>query len=281
MEIAKRKDINSFLVLVLVVAGLLVIDIGFMPWYLNHSYTNSFRAYSLEVFAHFLDFSKAYNEPKVYFIGDSVFWGNGLDEEETIPAFFEKCDGREVFNLGLSGNKVEDQLSLVNFTERDALIFFEINSYSIKYSREMVPIDLDARYNSSSSGFVGFPYLYHERQVIQHLLFRGNSKDLLYKHYTRKMYNDTSGLNEVAPNFDTPTFEMASRAIQELSRMNRTNVVFVILPAYNKTYDSSPFRTGKFIDLSDLKIPQENYLNFNHFSSKGARVIAEKLCKEF
>ena len=58
-------------------------------------------------------------------------------------------------------------------------------------------------------------------------------------------------------------------------------VTFVLLPVFNTSYDInySLKIKDKIIDLRNLNISKEDYLDYIHFREHGTEIIAENLCK--
>ncbi|MEK6956153.1 MAG: hypothetical protein AABW52_05815, partial [Nanoarchaeota archaeon] len=79
--------------------------------------------------------------------------------------------------------------------------------------------------------------------------------------------------------FNTPDIVLDNNTFNLLYNIPSNNVLFVILPIYNRTFDSTMFRYGNFIDLSSLNLSREYYIDFEHYSAKGNELIAEKICE--
>ena len=142
MKIANKIEVNSRLVLLFSLLGLLIIDIIVVPWYLTNSYFNDFRAKKGEVFEQFITFALNYNGPKVYLIGDSVFRGDPVNKQSVIAHYFEKCYKKETFNFALGGAYVKDIIPIINHTDDTTLKIVGVNPYFFRNIRSYGGLDI-------------------------------------------------------------------------------------------------------------------------------------------
>ncbi|HLC86017.1 MAG TPA: SGNH/GDSL hydrolase family protein [Candidatus Nanoarchaeia archaeon] len=275
MKIANKIEVNSILVLVVVITGLLIIDLLVIPWYINYYYLDDFRTNFIGIYPSFMTFASSYEYPKVYFFGDSIFWGEKIGSHDTIPAYFEKCSGKKAFNLALSGARIYDLLFIMNNTKRDALIVFEID-HAIFNEGKIRTLYINMS-NSSyiSNRFGNFPNLYTQRHVLQLMFFGKSTKDRILEYLQNKP-------DQKEPDFfnPTPNLGMTKDGLKELNRFDKYKILFVAVPIFNNNSWHPPIiNNADILDLSNLNLTQDYYKDYQHFSEKGSKLIAEEICE--
>ncbi|MFA4887657.1 MAG: hypothetical protein WC595_05575 [Candidatus Nanoarchaeia archaeon] len=271
MKIASKIEVNIILVVVFVFSGLLVIDF-FVPKFVYEGYLSDFRAVNSESLGDFISFASEYKEKKTYFVGDSIFWGDGLEKDETIPAYFEDCTGRESFNLALSGMKIRDLNGILNKIPRDGQIVYLVNAQSFLEYRGYPNLTIP---EESLVFSARFPYLYSQRHLIQESIFGKSTKKYVYEKYESVVKNKTH-------NFDLPLdkdLKFYNEVYEEYKRLDKQGVIFVIPRIFNAKYDARTFYQGNYIDFSNAEFPKDRFLDVNHFSKLGSKEFAEKLCE--
>ena len=294
MKNAINIEFNTILIFIFSIIGLLIIDLFLIPSYVNKPYFYDFRANNPDGLHSFISFAVNYPQPKVYFIGDSVFWASGLSRNETIAARFERCDPekRQAFNLALKGSRLNDLALLVNLTQRDALIILEVNPLGLQGNIHQATIQdftkkepLNFSFQATIQGFTkkehlnfSFPNLYHHRYTLQNVFFEGSTKEKLYKYYeTFFIGNLTPTENPgLVSHFNAPTSTITS---EELKAIDPKNILFVIVPLYNSSFNSTPLHYGNYLDFSQINQNKDYFLDYQHLSKKGATYIAEEICE--
>ena len=277
MKNAINIEFNTILIFIFSIIGLLIIDLFLVPAYIGKSYLYDFRANNPEGLYNLISFAIDYNQPKVYFIGDSVFWASGLSRNETIAARFERCDPekRQAFNLALKGSRLNDLALLVNLTQRDALIILEVNPLGLQGNIHQATIQ---GFTKKEPLNFSFPNLYHHRYTLQNVFFEGSTKEKLYKYYeTFFIGNLTPTENPgLVSHFNAPTSTITS---EELKAIDPKNILFVIVPLYNSSFNSTPLHYGNYLDFSQINQNKDYFLDYQHLSKKGATYIAEEICE--
>ena len=285
MKNAINIEFNTILIFIFSIIGLLIIDLFLVPAYIGKSYLYDFRANNPEGLYNLISFAIDYNQPKVYFIGDSVFWASGLSRNETIAARFERCDPekRQAFNLALKGSRLNDLALLVNLTQRDALIILEVNPLGLQGNIHQATIQDFTKKEPLNFSFpnhlnFSFPNLYHHRYTLQNVFFEGSTKEKLYKYYeTFFIGNLTPTENPgLVSHFNAPTPTIVS---EELKAIDPKNILFVIVPIYNSSFNSTPLHYGNYLDFSQINQNKDYFLDYQHLSKKGATYIAEEICE--
>ncbi len=280
MKIASNTEANNTLTFVLVIIFLLIIDALLIPWIISSPYSHNFRAYSAENLAEFINFANDYEKPKVHFVGSSVFFGHGLEKWETIPVKFEKCSGIKTFNLAVAGGKLNDQINIINHLDNNVTIIFEVNPLAFDGEERLNKFTFAN--NESISNKIWVPNLYSKRYLLQEFFFEKSTKE-----YVKQMYEKLVDPNYGATrnpgkrvDFSAKEIKINQEQIQILESAAGKKINFVLLPIFNSTYviDSVKLES-KAIDLTNLNISKEYFLDSAHFREMGADIIAEELCR--
>ncbi len=281
MKLASNIEANNILTLILVVVFIAILDILLIPWFISSPYNNNFRVYSFENLVEFIKFANNYDGPKVYFVGSSVFFGHGLDKGETIPIKFEKCSGIKSFNFALNGGKLEDQIKIINILNNDTSVIFEVN-----------PLSFEGEGRLDNSSFVEpkilsdkfwIPNLYSKRYVLQEILFEKSTKEYIAQQYN-KLVDPNFGATKNFENkvdFSPKNIIINQEHTKILESLAGKKIAFVVMPIFNTSYSIDSLKIKyKIIDLTNLNISQEDYLDSVHFKEHGADIIAENLCNK-
>ena len=280
MKLASNIEANNILTLILVVVFLLIIDIMLVPWIISSPYNQNFRVYSIENLMEFIKFTNNYQGSKVYFVGSSVFFGQGLEKEGTIPVKFEKCSGIRTFNLAINGGKLNDQIKIINLLNENASIIFEINPLALGGIERLGNLTLTD--NKTSSDNIWVPNLYSKRYLLQEFFFEKSTKEYIIQLYDQLLDPDYGATKNIAKkvDFSPKQINIDQESIRILESLAEKKITFVLMPIFNTTYAINSLKIkDKIIDLTSLNISKEDYLDSAHLREDGANIVAEKLCE--